>query len=48
LQKTTVSNQIKYCYFYYTGIGVLDCVSYAEQEDIPMFLPWDDLILTKQ
>ena len=44
----TNPNQIKYLNFEYTEfISPSDCI-YPEQEDIPMFLPKTELILTRQ
>lgn len=40
-------NQIKYCYFEYEWYNIEGC-PYADTISIPMFLPKEDLILTKQ
>ena len=40
-------NQIKYCYFNYVWYNIEGC-PYANTISIPMFLPKEDLILTKQ
>ncbi len=40
-------NQIKYCYFEYYGYKSEGC-SYPNISSIPMFLPKEDLIFTKQ
>lgn len=43
-----VDNQLKYCYFeYYEWMRPVDC-PFANQIDIPVLLPKEDLILTKQ
>lgn len=42
-------NQLTYCYFSLIGYGGLtDCTNYQNINDIPMFLPKADLVLTKQ
>lgn len=48
IKDSTNPNQIKYLNFEYTEfITSSDCI-YPEQEDIPMFLPKTNLILTRQ
>ena len=43
-------NKLTYCNFRYTdewGLPGIECVDYADRMDIPVFLPMQDLILTK-
>lgn len=41
-------NQVKYCYFRYSDYNYIDCPNYPNQISIPMFLPQENLILTKR
>jgi len=42
-------NQLTYCYFVLNGFtGLQDCITYQNIHDVPMFLPKEELILTKQ
>ena len=41
-------NQLKYCYFEYTDSwSGFECTNYPNRMDIPVFLPKEELILTK-
>lgn len=41
-------NQLTYCYFTLKSFGGFsECITYQNIQDIPMFLPKEDLILTK-
>lgn len=49
LQKMTGQPlQLKYCYFKYDYYENENCPNYTSQEQIPMFLPKQELVLTKQ
>jgi hypothetical protein len=41
-------NQLKYCYFKYTDSWDNTCNTYTNRDDIPVFLPKNNFILTKQ
>ncbi|WP_329806299.1 DUF6705 family protein [Flavobacterium facile] len=42
------TNQVKYGYFRFLDYQNWDCTNYSNQASIPMFLPQQELILTKQ
>lgn len=41
-------NQVKYCNFRFSEYHYYDCTNYPDQTSIPMFLPQENVILTKQ
>jgi hypothetical protein len=40
-------NQVKYCNFRFSEYHYYDCTNYTNQTSIPMFLPQENVILTK-
>ncbi|CAM3824273.1 hypothetical protein FLGE108171_15880 [Flavobacterium gelidilacus] len=48
VKDSTNPNQIIYKDFSYDEYNYLDCTNYQNQNDIPMFLPMVDLVLTRQ